>query len=107
MNNELVTSIRPLTLLSILRLYKRMKPLSFVLVLHRAFFAHNLNGENEASLAEAIFNNAEVYKNLSYFNMADHLMNYLVQGGCDIECSLLKLGFRGCRSIHRPMEKNP
>ncbi len=46
---------------SILRLYKRMKPLSFVLVLHRAFLRTiwlNLNWENEASLAEAIYNNA-------------------------------------------------
>ena len=28
--------------------------------------------------------------------------------GCDIDCSLLKLGFRGCGSIHcRQMVKNP
>ena len=49
---------------SILRLYKQVKPLSFVLVLHRAFLLTiwlNLNWENEASLAEAIFNNAQVY----------------------------------------------
>ncbi len=46
-----------------------MKPLSFADVLHGAISRtiwRNLNRENEASLAEAIFNNAEVYKYLSY-----------------------------------------
>ena len=42
---------------SILRLYKRMKPTLVRSCVTRGFVAHILNGENEASLAEAIFSN--------------------------------------------------
>ncbi len=35
----------------------------------------NLGRENEASIMEAILNIALIHKYLSYFNMADHLMN--------------------------------
>ena len=60
--------IRPLTLL-LLRLYKRIKPLSFVLVLHGAFLRTtwlNLNRENDSIMC----------KFTSTYPMADHLMNY-------------------------------